>query len=233
MSSILKALKKLDEDSLSREPETGEQKQETKMRQMVTRRTRSPRVTNRILFIVLAVLLVGAAAWILINSINTNHESPMTKKQGDTPKKPALTHLPQQAPPFKKDIQKGPLGELKPTAASNELVKPSIKATFPISGQPAQPDTNRVEEPVQPAVDQKLANQTNDQEQLIKQTESPQFILNGVLWSDNPERRVALINDRYLKEGDDVIEGVTVAKIERKTVILQSAGKKWTLSVKK
>ena len=57
MSSILRALKKLDEDSMSREPGTGEQKQKIKMRQVVTRRTRSPRVTNRILFIVLAVLL--------------------------------------------------------------------------------------------------------------------------------------------------------------------------------
>lgn len=233
MSSILKALKKLDEDSLSREPGTGEQKQETKMRQMVTRRTRSPRVTNRIFFIILVVLLVGVAALIFMNSITSNKKPLITKKQDDTPKKPVLTNLPQQAPPLKKELQKGPLGELKPPAASNELVKPSTKATFPISGQPAQPDASGVEKPAQPAADQKLTNQTNDQEQLIKQTEHPEFILNGVLWSDNPERRVALINDRYLKEGDDVIEGVTVVKIERKTVILQSDGKKWTLSVKK
>jgi cytoskeletal protein RodZ len=233
LSSILKALKKLDEDSMSREPETGEQKQKIKMKRMVSRRTRSPRVTNRIFLIILVVFLVGAAAWIFLSSINTNNEPPVTKKQDDTPKKPVLTHLSQQVPTLKKDLKKESPGKSKPPAASNELPKPSTKAAFPVSGQPAQPDTNRVAETIQPAANQNLADQTNDPGQLIKQTEHLQLILNGVLWSDNPERRVALINDRYLKEGDDVIEGVTLVKIERKAVILQSDEKKWTLSVKK
>lgn len=233
MSSILRALKKLDEDSMSREPETNGQKQEIKMRQMVTRRARSSRVTNRLFFIVLVVLLVGVAALILMNSITSNKKSLITKKQDDTPKKPVLAHLPQQAPTLKKDLQRKSPGELKPPAASAGQLKPSTKATSPVSGQLAQPDTSRVTETLRPAADQKLPNQTNDQGQLIKQTSLPEFILNGILWSDNPERRVALINDRYLKEGDVVIEGVSVVKIERKAVILQSGEKKWTLSVKK
>ena len=233
MSSILKALKKLDEDSMSREPETGEQKQKIKMKRMVSRRTRSPRLTNRVFLIVLVVLLVGAAAWIFLNSINTKDEPTVTKKPDDTPEKPALKSLSQQLPTIKRDIKKESPGRSKPPGDSNEILKPSTKAAFPVSGQKAQPDTSRVAETIQPAADQKLANQTNDQEELIKPTEHPEFILNGVLWSDNPERRVALINDRYLKEGDDVIEGVTVVKIERKAVILQSGEKKWTLSVKK
>jgi hypothetical protein len=54
-----------------------------------------------------------------------------------------------------------------------------------------QTDTSRAAETIQPAADQKLANQTTNQEQLIGQTEPPGLILNGVLWSDNPERRVA------------------------------------------
>jgi cytoskeletal protein RodZ len=233
LSSILKALKKLDEDSLSREPETNEQKQNIKMRQMVTRRTRSPRVTNRILFIVLVVLLVGAASWIIISSINSKKEPSLTKKQDDTPKKPALTHLSQQASPLEKDLQKDSPGESILPAATRERLESSTNPAFSDSGRTVQPDASRVEEPVQPAADQKLVTQTTNQEQLIKPTEHPEFILNGVLWSDNPERRVALINDRYLKEGDDVIDGVTVVKIERKAVILQSGEKKWTISVKK
>jgi hypothetical protein len=219
---------------MSREPETNEQKQEIKMRQMVTRRARSPRVTNRIFFIVSVVLLVGVTALILMNSKTSSKKPMMAKKQDDAAKKPALTHLlQQQAPTLKKELKKESPGESKPPAISGEQLKPSTKATSPVSVQPAQPDTSRVEETLQPAADQKPANQTNDQGQLIKQTEPPDFILNGVLWSDNPERRVVLINDRYLKEGDVVIEGVTVVKIERKSVILQSGEKKWTLSVKK
>lgn len=232
MSSILKALKKLDEDSMPREPGAGEQKQEIKMKQMVTRRTRVPRVINRMLFIVLVVLLAGMAALIFMNSITSSRKPPVTKKQDDTTKQPALTHLPQQAPTLTKDLQKKSPGQLKPPAASDELPKPSTKASFPVNGQPAYPDTSRAGEAIQSAADQKFATQTNNQEQLIEQTVPPGLILNGVLWSDNPERRVALINDRYLKEGD-VIEGVSVVRIERKAVILRSGKKKWTLNVKK
>ena len=211
---------------------TDEQKQKIKIKQMVTRRTRAPRVTNRVLFIVLVVLLMGVAALIFMSSITSNKKTLVTKKQGDTPKKPVLTHLPQQAPTVKKALKKEPPGELEPPAASGEQSKSSTNLEFPGNGQPAQPDTSRVTGTVQPAADQKLADQTNNQEQLIEQTGPPGLILNGILWSDNPGRRVALINDRYLKEGE-VIEGVTVVKIERNVVILQSGEKKWTLSVKK
>jgi cytoskeletal protein RodZ len=234
LSSILKALKKLDEDSMSLEPGTNEQKQEIKMRQMVTRRTRAPRVMNRIFFIILVVLLVGLAALIFMSSIISNKKPLVTKKQDDIPKKPALTQLPRQSPTLTKDSQKESPEESKPPAAGGERLKPSTKEPFPVSGQPVQPDTSRAAETIQPAADQKLDNQAANQEQLIKQTETepPGLILNGVLWSDNPDRRVALINDRYLKEGD-VFEGVSVVKIERKAVILQLGEKKWTLSVKK
>ena len=234
MSSILKALKKLEEDSMPGEPGTDEQKQKIKIKQMVARRTGAPRVTNRVLFIVLVVLLMGVAALIFMSSVTSNKKPLVTKKQDDTPKKPVLTHLPRQAPTVKKELKKDPPGELKPPAASGEQPKSSTNLEFPGNGQPAQPDTSRAAGIVQPAVDQELADQTNNQEQLKlkEQTGPPGLILNGVLWSDNPGRRVALINDRYLKEGD-VFEGVTVVKIERNVVILQAGEKKWTLSVKK
>ncbi|UCH97692.1 MAG: general secretion pathway protein GspB [Candidatus Aminicenantes bacterium] len=226
MSSILRALKKLDEDSMAREPGTGEQKQKIKMRQVVSRRTRSSRLINRLLFMVLAVLLVGAAAWIFINSISSNQEPPLTKERDHSPKKPALTHSSQQVPTVPA------LKKSKPPAPGGEQSKPSAKPAFPGSVPRPQPDSNRVEERIQPVTDQKLADKTNDPEELIKKTKHPEFILEGVLWSDNPDRRVALINDRYLKEGD-TIKGVSVVKIEKKAVTLQSGQEKWTLRVKK
>jgi hypothetical protein len=171
---------------------------------------------------------------ILMNSITSNKKPLVTKKQDDISKKSALTQLPRQSPGLAKDSQKELPGESQPPAASGELQKPSTTATSPVIGQPAQPDTSRAAETIQPAADRKLTNQTTNQEQLIKQaeTEPAGLILNGILWSDNPGRRVALINDLYLKEGD-VFEGVSVVKIERKAVILKSGEKKWTLSVKK
>lgn len=223
MSSILRALKKLDEDSMSREQETGAEK--IKMKRIVTRRAGVPRGINRLLIIVSTVLLVGAAAWIVIN---LNKQPPMTKKQDTGPKKPALTHIPQQPPTLKKESP----GEVKPVAGADEPLKRPAKPAFPESERPQRPDSNRVGEHIQSAADKKLVEKTNGYKELIKETKRPEFILNGILWSAKADRRVALINDRYLKEGD-TIEGVLVVKIEKAVVILKSGQETWTLRVKK
>ena len=65
-----------------------------------------------------------------------------------------------------------------------------------------------------------------------KNPQIPQLKLNGILWSHIPTRRVALINDRYLKEGEK-IKDVSVVKIEKKSVTLQLGKKKWTLRISK
>ncbi len=212
---------------MSREQETGAEK--IKMRRIVTRRARSPRGINRLLFIVLTVLLLGAAAWIVIN---LNKQPPMIEKQDTSPKKPALTHIPQQAPTLKKELKKDSPGEVKPVAAAGEPSTRPTKPVFPEKGRLPQPDSNRVEEGSQTAADKKLAEKTNDHKELIKETKRPEFILNGILWSAKADRRVALINDRYLKEGD-TIEGVLVVRIEKAVVILKSGQETWTLRVKR
>jgi hypothetical protein len=227
LSSILRALKKLDEDSMSREQETGEEK--IKMKRIVSRRVRAPRGINRLLFIVLPVLLLGAAAWIVLN---LNKQPPETKKQDTSPKMPALTHFPQQVPTLKKELKKDATGELKPAAGAGEPLKYQTKPVFPESGRLQQPDSDRMGKDSQITADKTIAERTIDQKELIKETKHPEFILNGILWSAKADRRVALINDRYLKEGD-TIEGVLVVKIEKAVVILKSGQETWTLRVKK
>lgn len=217
---------------MPQESGTDEQKQKIKMRQMVTRETRSPRVTNRLRMIAWIFLPVVIAVLIFTYFITLSKKTLVTKKQDDTAKKSTLTDLPRQAPTLKKELKKGSPGEPNPPAASDAILKPSTNPGFPVSQPPVQPDIHRAAESIPPSPGQKPDHQTNEQERSIKPTPHPEFVLNGILWSDNPDRRVALINDRYLKEGE-VIDGVSVVKIERKSVILQSGEEKWTLSVKK
>jgi hypothetical protein len=235
LSSILRALKKLDEDSMPQEGGTDEQKQKIKMRRMVTRKTGYPRVTHRLRMIAWIFLPVVIAVLIFTYFITLSKKALVTKKQDDTAKKPVYTALPRQTSILKKELKKGSAGESKPPAASGTsgaMPKPSTKPGYPESQPPVQPDIHRAAESIPPSPAQKPDLQTNDRERSIKPTPPPEFVLNGILWSDNPDRRVVLINDRYLKEGE-VIDGVSVVKIERKSVILQSGEEKWTLSVKK
>ena len=224
MSSILRALKKLDEDSISQDRETGKLK--IKMRQMVNRRARTPWVINRLLPLFLVLLLLGTAGWIIISS--TWKHSP-TKKQTQasvrprvssptdtSPKRLPLTSLPKEAPPLKKVSPKESI-----LPAIGEQSKPSTDPAFSKSGRHAQP--KRASDIVKAA-----GMKTNDGEK----TGHPEFILNGILWSHIPVKRLALINGRYLKEGD-VTNGVSVIRIGKKSVILESGEEEWTVRLQK
>lgn len=185
MSSILRALKKLDEEAMSREGQAGEPK--IKMSRMVNRRAKASRVINRFLSLSLILLLLVIAGWMIINS-NVKPPPPVPEKE------------PAQAPAVKMESPK----ESTPPAITTEPSKPSIEPEF--SG--------------------------NHQKVLVKETKHPKFILNGILWSDIPGRRVALINNRYLKEGDK-IKGASVIQIQEKAVTLQTGEEKWTIRLKK
>jgi len=201
---------------MTREGESGKQK--IKIKRIVNLRIRPRRAINRALSIILVVLLLGVTAWVWINS---NKKTPMTKKQANLSGTPALTSkpLPRQASTLKKDLKTGPAVKSKPPVTGEEQLKDSIKQAFPGSGAGS-------------AADRTLADKTNAPGELIKKTGHPELILNGVLWSDKPGRRVALINDRYLKEGDS-IDGVLVVKIGKDAVTLQFGEVTWTLTVKK
>jgi hypothetical protein len=209
VSSILRALKKLEEDAASGEQDSGTKK--IKMKRGVSRGTWAAPGIYRLLTIVLAVLLVGAVVWIIINS---SKKSPVTKPREHAIEKPGPTVLPKQSPALKKGSQ----------LAAN--------AVLPATERTAEPGADSVEASIQPDAGRGLTAKKDSQKQLAEQKKHPELILNGILWSDNPGRRVALINDQYLKEGD-VFNGVTIVKIERKAVTLQAGEEKWIIIVKK
>jgi hypothetical protein len=60
----------------------------------------------------------------------------------------------------------------------------------------------------------------------------PVLNLTGILWSEVPGRRLALINSRYLKEGEK-INAVTLIRIEEKEVTFQYGGETWTVELER
>jgi len=200
LSSILRALKKLDADSISQE--NPESSAKISMRQIVDRRNRTPWRIHNILVILLILLLTASSVWFFFNN---HRNAPHQKIQKPEPPTLTLKNIP--PPPA--------LVPVKSSAATKEappFLQPATAPTFtPITPQP-QPVP--IETPP------------------ITTPPHPQLVLNGTLWSEIPERRVALINDRYLKEGDQ-LNGVTILQIDKKSVLLQQGQEQWTLTVKK
>jgi hypothetical protein len=58
------------------------------------------------------------------------------------------------------------------------------------------------------------------------------FALQAISWSDQPDRRIAVINGSILKEGEKIKE-YTVFEIHRDDVIFQHQGQRWRLDFQK
>ena len=200
--------------------QTGAGSKKTKMRRVVSRRAKAPRTINRFLSILSVLLLVGITALIIMKSNKPDKKPAVIKKQETSPQKPAVKHLPQPSPILKKELKKESKKEseqeAKPPVTDVEQAKPSTESPVPAIVQLPQP--GNVE--------------TKEQEESVKKKKHPQLTLNGILWADNAARRVALINDRYLKEGDE-IKGASIIHIEKKAVTLQSGEETWTIRLKK
>ncbi len=204
MSSILRALKKLDEDSVSRENQPGEQK--VKMKHMVHRPTKTSRVVTRVLFVSVVFLLVVTA--VLIRGW-------YPRRAKEQPPQPVVEHT----PPPGKSLQVQPGEERPPQPVGERPVTPESKL---------RQSVERLEKRMEKVPPLK----TGENKGLVKSTPKPGIKLEGILWSQEAARRLALINDRYFKEGDK-IEGASITEIGKKEVTFQLGDEKWTIRLKK
>lgn len=232
MSSILRALKKLDEDSISRENTPGEQN--VKMKHIVHRPTKTSRVINRALFVVVALLLVVTA--ILIRGWNPRPQEERTpqstKEQSPQPQEGQSQE--EQSPRPEKNRLSQPEKEQPSQPIEGRALQ--LQEERPI--QPESKQRRRLERmgegipPIQRPMGKIPGRKTNEPKPSIKETKHPELSLEGILWSQEAARRLALINNRYLKEGDK-IQGVSILQIGKTEVTLQLGDEKWTVRLKK
>lgn len=228
MSSILRALKKLDEDAGTRENQTGEQK--VKMKHMVHRPTKTSQMVTRFLSVVVVLLLVVTAILIMGRRPRPEKEQASQPAAEDTPRpekvqppRPTEERIPQP----EKSLQSKPTEEQPSRPVKERRLQPQEERPTRIESKPRQP-LRRMETriPPTPPIHKPMKKEA------IKETIKPGLNLEGILWSQEAARRLALINNRYLKEGDK-IEGVSIIEIGKKEVTLQLGEEKWTIKLKK
>jgi len=234
LSSILKALKKLDEESLS--PDQGVIEPQKKMKQVLHRRAAPPTMQKWLVtFGIVVVLIVVSVVFLAL----FKDKSPTIS--GNPGRPDSLTNITKKTETKPKPSNPSPVKESSPKKVLAE--QPEAKPVTDKTGPAAQPAVqgNTVQQPLPLSGPGNLnppqaGNITAGRNKEIKAAKikkpRPEMTLNGILWSDNVERRVALINNRYMREGD-TIDGVTLVKIEKKAVTLQSGDYKWTIPVKR
>jgi hypothetical protein len=219
LSSILRALKKLDEEALSRERKPGDR--EITVHQVVKRKSGVSRYMNPFTFIplLISIVLLGIAGWIYFNP---------EKKPVDEKKQDSQSYVQRNIANDSRVISK-PSPSIVPLPGNN----PSHS---PVSTRNPQPFPLPL--PLPPA-QINITEHASESKEPVEAKEKPKHppftsTLDGILWSDNPERRVAIINGKYFKEGE-VIDGVgvTVVSIEKNAVVLKSGQETWTIKMNK
>lgn len=201
MSSILKALKKLEEESALQKDQIESESQPIEQKIMI----------HKYLLILAAFFLLGIVGWLIIY---TTGKPGLEKKQGISSLELPASSLSSQ-PPAPASLQTFKGEKPVQPAAANTLNAHNTLDGETRTGQGREDNDNREISPKE-----------------VKNTQHTGLILTGVLWSQVKERRLALINDLYLKEGDH-INGISVIRIEKNEVTLQSGPKTWTIGLKK
>ena len=215
----MRALKKLEQETAPRESESQPSEQKLKKSPLNYRDSGRFPVVNKFLIVLAVILLLGVLAWLIIQRPGEGRERPGMEKQQENPAAGAPSlNTPIQAPILEKVSPR----EMLPERVNGEKTKPQVGV--PGSNSSPMPQPQKTEAPVQPVTDKPVDRETK--------AKHPVLTLTGILWSEVPGRRLALINDRYLKEGEK-INGATLIRIEEREVTFKSGVETWTIELAK
>jgi hypothetical protein len=226
LSSILKALKKIEEESSAPgEVQAGTQRIDTKL--TIGQELKRTSSRWRPFYLILLFFFLAISGWV----VSSQNLSPVKRflfeagsPGGDInagkPPPPPTVHNKEILPPPPSEIE--PLqGESIPSPEKALSLRNSAGET-PTKGF-GRPSAIRGE-----------SRKTTGDGRTSSPTEKPedsQLELQAIAWSSDPERRIAVISGHVVREGGSV-EGVSVTQIDMDEVLVQKGGKEWKLAVR-
>jgi hypothetical protein len=250
LSSILKALKKIEEDSPP--PQTFPSlPKPIDSKQALNSNTRKRRRWRRLLHLFLILLVIAAAPVILfsqrrliiakilsIMSLETPTAGDASNSNRTTvyrAKIPTSSAKPAQKPPTltgrpKKQTNKTVPGssdkkfQASTKSSNRRLISgPPPLASTPVKKIVAPKDTR----PIAPAARDRQPAQTKPRV-TYDRIEDSKLKLQALAWSEDAARRMAVVNGRIVHEGESV-DGYQVIKIREEDVVVDGGGKSWRL----
>jgi hypothetical protein len=231
LSSILKALKKLEQESPDQES-TQSLPKKIDTKKAINRRVQANWRLNKLYSIVLIAIVLLTAGWLTLT-----HNPFLTQKPTSVPKSDKKNNENKvlEAMPPERNVPK----ESKIATAKNKAPSPGpvryVNNEVPRNPTPHGKKTpldipRRLEAPEAPLsrAPAPMAAKPLTPLELKKDT---RFELQAIAWSNSAESRIAVINGQILREGGS-IEGVRVTRIDMDEVIVQEGSNKWKLRCK-
>ncbi len=266
MSTILKALKKIEPDAATRFDRDGSRGKPPLFDHQPTPHYHSPQKRRKgyWLIIPLLVILIGLFIWRILppnkrptekQAVNTfpvpkqplteNTSIPAeTQKEATLPKEELVSSSPAVAANHKKQSR----GEHKPDKFVSPISakKPPAAIDKPPTASPAPRDTIEKDEKIALSPEKKPRPSTKTdstpqeksnapqnrnrakQWQDAKRLNDDQMMLQALVWANEPEKRMGMIDGQMIHEGDDA-NGYTVVEIRPEDIILKQGGQYFRL----
>ncbi|NJD92334.1 MAG: hypothetical protein FIA91_12630 [Geobacter sp.] len=235
MSSILKALKKLEEEKLTPddEPRRG------KVSSDILRQPREKRANSRLL---LGIAIIGVLIVILLITLLLRpapKEASLPAPAATVPPVPAPSAGQQPLPASVPEVQKAPLLPAQPAmplpATGAKAARPLPQETVSLPEPARAPVTRKFPLPELPG-SEPLPAQAVPPKQLPKppaqtvENSEPRLTLSGIAWNKDSAERIAIINGQPASTGSH-IGGAVVEEILPDRVRLSSKGRVFELSI--
>jgi len=227
LSSILKALKKLEKEAKNQRPVR-------LWRQNNHGKHTDENVRFRLRnFIILVGLIIAVGAGVFLNqNVRERKSNPIPQnetrfqKSDRLPEKKAvLSGNIQKESPIEKNVKKPEsIRKTAPVFSS----KPPENADVLVTREFSKPERLREETMVDPPVEKPVEKTTIDRfaSLPVKQSNETKIELQAIAWSSNPKNRLTVINGLILREGES-IDNAIVMHIGKDEIILRKEGVQW------
>jgi len=211
LSSILKALKKLEKEA----PQQSEEQpllQEIDAKKTISQHVKRHLLFNKLFFVLLAAVTLTIGGWLVFS-----HKPSLTERPSPAHVVPAKIDkkVAKMAPiPIRKTPAK-PITPSKKETRPTVLTKKEPPATEPVK----RSEPTAVKSRKQPIAKQSLTADRFDE---------PRLKVEAIIWSNYKKSRFAVINGHIVRAGGSV-EGMSVEHIGRDYVTVRSGEREWRL----
>ena len=249
MSSILKALKKLEREF----PEQNRLRfrpQKRGITQAIYQRVKIHRVSIVGFFIIFSLMVLAVGGWLISKGQYRDKEPEFIAKKEIRPedstviseKKPSITHSPKIVAAPRMDNEKSePIPQVgkTPSLPANKVREKTLPLDKKTKIEPTKSLNISEKISALPDLSQKettdrITNQKNEQIKKakkvvsipVKQVEESRLELQAIAWSNDPKSRIAVINNKIVREGESV-SGVFVTHIGKDDVFFKKGKEEW------
>ena len=224
MSSILKALKKLEDEFPRKAGEKASLPQPPGVKKTMRRWEINSGRFASVLWAALIVVVLATAGWFLMYVLSPDEPpSPVA----ELPQAP-LPSVAEQRRPVAPVIAPSPadrsLPRQKPAVRRKRRASPTATKTATLPAEPVGKESRWQQRATPPAAVRRSGTQTSTELPILKTG----LELQAVSWAQNPKNRIAVINGSIVREGGS-IEGYAVVRIDEDQVVVRKDLSQWRL----